>query len=252
MSVICMVEMLVVIGSISACGVNVGSATPQQGATVTNESQQTTAASNTIPQETTPSKESRQVAVPSTEPQQDTAPSDTAQQDTAQSNTHQQDVPQPAQGGSGQISLDDAKQAALADAGVSASDAQYTKEKLDYEDGIAVYDIEFYAGNTQYEYEINAATGAVYSKSIETFPTQAGNGNGSKMGTSTTYIDVDDAKAIALNHAGFSEADVSCFKSEFDIDDGWAVYEIEFNKGGREYEYKINAADGSIMEYDVD
>ena len=257
-SVICMVEMLVVIGSMSACGVSVGNAASQQENAVTNESQQTTA-TNAASLEATPSSETQQTGAPSNENQQaapltklqqDTVPSDTAQQNTAQPNTTQQNTAQPTQPGNGQISLDDAKQAALTDAGISASDAQYTKEKLDYEDGTAVYEIEFYAGNTQYEYEINAATGAVYSKSVETFPEQASNGN--KTGTSTTYIDVDNAKSIALNHAGFSEADVSRFKSEFDIDDGWAVYEIEFNKGGREYEYKINATDGSIIEYDVD
>lgn len=73
-----------------------------------------------------------------------------------------------------------------------------------------------------------------------------------RTGTSETYIGTDSAEMIALNHAGFSETEVSLLKCEFDIDDGLAVYEVEFDKDGREYEYTINAVDGSIIEYDVD
>lgn len=230
MSVGCIVEMFIVIGSMSACGMNGNNATPQLQTIITNETQQSA----------TPSNGTGQTAAPSNE----------SQQDASQSDAPQQSTPQPEQNSNEQISLDDAKQAALIDAGVNAADVKYTKEKLDYEDGIAVYDIEFYAGSTEYEYEINATTGAVFSKSIETFQTQATDGN--QTGASETYIDADSAKVIALDHAGFSEADVSRLKNEFDFDDGQAVYEIEFDKDGREYEYKINAVDGSIMEYEVD
>ena len=37
-----------------------------------------------------------------------------------------------------------------------------------------------------------------------------------------------------------------------EYDDGFAVYEIEFEYNGYEYEYKIDAAAGTILEYEVD
>lgn len=94
----------------------------------------------------------------------DGAPS---QQGAAESNESQQNTGQSGQSGNEQISLDDAKNAALADAGVSASDVTYTKEKLDYEDGIAVYDIEFLADGVEYEYTVNAVDGTVVERDVD-------------------------------------------------------------------------------------
>ena len=62
---------------------------------------------------------------------------------------------------SGYIGKAKAKQIALEKAGVSASKAEFTRVELDYDDGIRVYDVEFYAGDFEYELEINARTGAV-------------------------------------------------------------------------------------------
>lgn len=60
------------------------------------------------------------------------------------------------------------------------------------------------------------------------------------------------AKSIALEHAGFSETDVSRLKCDFDVDDGQTVYEVEFTKDGKEYEYTVSAADGMIIAYEAD
>ena len=54
----------------------------------------------------------------------------------------------------GEISLDDAKATALADAGVTEDSATFVKAKKERDDGRNIYDIEFYADNTKYEYEI--------------------------------------------------------------------------------------------------
>ena len=64
---------------------------------------------------------------------------------------------------SGLIGLTKAKQIALSRAGVSSSNAYFTKAKLDYDDGVRVYEIEFYAGNYEYELEIGAKSGNVLS-----------------------------------------------------------------------------------------
>ncbi|MCD7711311.1 MAG: PepSY domain-containing protein [Firmicutes bacterium] len=143
------------------------------------------------------------------------------------------------------IYVDTAKQIALDDAGVSKSNATFTKVKQDIDDGIVVYEIEFYTTNYEYEYEINAATGAIVSRSASALK------SASNSGTSTgTTISVDEAKAIALSHAGYSASQVTFSKAKLDKDDGVTVYEIEFYVGNIEYEYEINAATGAILEYD--
>ena len=63
------------------------------------------------------------------------------------------------------IGVEKAKSIALRDAGVSG--VRFTKAKVDYEDGVKVYDIEFRKGNVEYEYEIDAATGSVRERSVD-------------------------------------------------------------------------------------
>lgn len=64
-----------------------------------------------------------------------------------------------------EISVEKAKQIALSHAG--AGSAKFKKAKLDYENGVKVYDIEFKVGNLEYEYDINVSNGAVISSSVE-------------------------------------------------------------------------------------
>ncbi|MCD7739030.1 MAG: PepSY domain-containing protein [Lachnospiraceae bacterium] len=146
------------------------------------------------------------------------------------------------------ITLDTAKSIALTDAGVSSSEATFTKEKLDYENRQRVYDIEFYTTAGEYEYEIRVSDGAIVSKSVEQY-TVSGSGSST---TSDAYISVDEAKEIALNKAGLSSSDVTFKKAKLDRDDGIMVYEIEFYYGTIEYEVKINATTGAIIEYEMD
>lgn len=145
------------------------------------------------------------------------------------------------------VSLESAKQAALADAGMSPADVTFTKEKTDYENGISIYDLEFYSSDAEYDYEINAATGEILSKSMDTHLAQ---GNTSQNGDD--YISVDKAKEIALADSKTDAASANFIKAKLENDDGKNVYEIEFLSGGTEYDYKINAADGTILESDFD
>ena len=93
-----------------------------------------------------------------------------------------------------------AKSIALKHAGVSASKATFVKAKLDYEDGRRVYEIEFYSGNTEYDYEILASNGKIISfdKDIENYKIPR------KNTSSSTYIGKAKAKSIALKDAGVS------------------------------------------------
>ena len=140
--------------------------------------------------------------------------------------------------------IDAAKAAALADAGLAESDVTFTKEKLDWDDGIAVYDIEFLTADTEYDYEIDAATGAVLDKSAELF--RPNESQGQAMDAS---IGVESAKEIAAAHAGLSKEEVFFTKAELELEHGRSEYEIEFYHDRIEYEYTIDAATGAILEY---
>lgn len=199
----------------------------------------------------------------------------TGQAQPKQNDPVQSEQTQPKQGGDGQVTLDAAKTAALTDAGLTAADVTYTKEALDYEDGMAVYEIEFYTSTHEYEYEIHAASGTVHSRCVE--PCVTGTEHHGKHhredhrencsddycssywcdychngGIAGTDIGAEEAKNAALNHAGLSAEDVTFTKAELDWEDGAAVYEIEFISGITEYEYKVNASDGTILEYEID
>ena len=142
------------------------------------------------------------------------------------------------------ISREKARSIALSDASLSAADVTFTKTKLDREDGMLVYEIEFVTAAAEYEYEIDAVTDAIRERSIETRATA--------QPAASSYIGVDQAKSIALKHAGLSAAEVSFTKAKLEKDDGLRKYEIEFIKGSTEYEYEIDAATGSVLEYDVE
>ncbi|MCM1256221.1 MAG: PepSY domain-containing protein [Roseburia sp.] len=146
-----------------------------------------------------------------------------------------------------QIGLDAAKDISLADADLSPSEITYTKAELDYEDGVPVYEIKFYTSDCKYEYEINASTGAIRSQDKEWPENENIFGSSKNAGSD---IGVDKAKSIAAEHAGFSVSDVIFSKAKLEKDHGNMTYEIEFYKGGMEYEYEINAQTGEILEFD--
>ena len=156
--------------------------------------------------------------------------------------------------GSGDIGSDAALQAALAHAGVAQADATGVRVKRDRDDGRLVYDVDFYAGNAEYEYTIAAADGAVLESSRESFGGGGTGGNASGGNASGGDIGADRAQSIALGHAGLAAGDVYGLKTERDRDNGVTVYEVEFKAGGYEYDYEINASTGEILghsrEYD--
>jgi len=200
------------------------------------------------------------------------------QPQTGQSADNGEEQPQTGQSadnGEEQVTLEAAKAAALTDAGLTTSDVTYTKEGLDYEDGVSVYEIEFYTSTHEYEYEIHAASGTIHSRCVEPHSTgfgHHGNHHGEDHGRNCNEyycgsywcdychnggiagadIGAEKAINIALEHAGLSAENVTFTKTELDWEDGRAVYEIEFTSSLTEYEYKVSAADGAVLEYEID
>lgn len=62
----------------------------------------------------------------------------------------------------------------------------------------------------------------------------------------------EQAQEIVLGLAGFSADQVTRLKTEYEIDDGVALYEVTFYADGWEYDYEINAKTGELLSYDKD
>ncbi|MCD7813987.1 MAG: fibronectin type III domain-containing protein [Lachnospiraceae bacterium] len=65
------------------------------------------------------------------------------------------------------IGITKAKSIALTDAGVTESTVRDLEAEFDWEKGVAVYEVSFEYGNYEYDYEINAITGAILEKKVE-------------------------------------------------------------------------------------
>lgn len=183
------------------------------------------------------------------------------------------------------ITLEQALEIALADAGVSREEAIFSVAEAGTEGGLSVYRFQFYAWNMEYEYEINAGTGAVYSKKTVTYlgqnhevtpsaaprpsapvqtarpdptaePTQSPAAEQPEPAESAAprptgrpagmYIGMNAAKNAALADAGVSAGEARFTQAGMDDEDGTAVYVLRFFTAAREYEYKINARTGAV------
>ena len=147
------------------------------------------------------------------------------------------------------ITQDEAKAAAFAHAGVQASQVSRCDIEFDSEDGAMVYELEFFVGNTEYEYDIDARTADVVKFSKENHGTVS---SGNTASADSVAITEARAKEIAFTHAGIKEADVSNLKIKLDY--GWydTKYELEFFVGTKEYDYEVDANSGKVLEYSVE
>lgn len=71
------------------------------------------------------------------------------------------------------LTIEQAKQAALDYAGVNASGAIFTKAHKDYDNGREVYEIEFYANDTEYDMDVDVYTGRITDFTTEYHGRQA-------------------------------------------------------------------------------
>ena len=179
------------------------------------------------------------------------------------------------------IGIDAAQEAALAEAGISASDADFSVSGLDSRDGTFFYEVRFSSGDKEYEYAVDALTGVVIEEVINPLDgaeseadskeasegaanetvnmTDASDGqgytgySGSNRPSWEGSLNEEEAKQIALSDAGVSEDDIAFIRIEKDRDDGIAVYDVEFMTNDfSEYDYEINAENGEIRAMDQD
>ncbi len=149
------------------------------------------------------------------------------------------------------IGEEEAKSIAFENAGINPSDAQHLSVRIDKERTGDVYDIEFYANGTEFDYEISVATGEIVSmdKDAEGIDFNSG---AQPQPTAGGKITSDKAIEIVLADVGLGQDQVSRLRANLDHDDGMEIYEVEFYKDGAEYSYEINAADGKILGKEID
>ncbi len=68
----------------------------------------------------------------------------------------------------------------------------------------------------------------------------------------TELIGYEEAVQIALDDSGIAEADAELAKLKFEYDGRFYDYELELRDGRAEYEYKIDAQTGEIVEVERD
>lgn len=114
----------------------------------------------------------------------------------------------------------------------------------DMEHGRAVYEIEFFAGNTEYDYTIAKDTLEIlsYDQDIE--------GWGLPEGETGSAVTLEQAIQLVLERVpGAASTDV---RIEYERDDGRELYEGEVYYDRTEYEFEIDASTGTFIEWSVD
>lgn len=185
-------------------------------------------------------------------------------------------------GMAGYIGTAEAKNVALENAGLTASQVKFTDVELDDKNGTHYYQVEFTADGKEYEYDIDALTGAIIESKLpagaqaqqntasnnntagNTTPdtntagssntnNNTSNNTSSGTGTASAALTADQAKDKALAHAGLKQSQVTFVKSKLDWDDGRQVYDVEFYTSDyKEYDYEIDASTGEVVSYDFD
>ena len=135
------------------------------------------------------------------------------------------------------ITLADAKKIALDDAGCEDK-VSFTEETL-VSGGIKTpyYRLVFADAKTQWTYRIDAVLGTVLEKQQKEIVT-------------TDFISLEEAKEIALKDAGLNEATqkIVFTREELSRNSGKPCYILEFYTAKKQYSYKVDAKNGSIVE----
>ena len=124
---------------------------------------------------------------------------------------------------------------------IKIENVSFTKNKLDYDDGTLIYELEFYYNDTDYEFNINAYTKEIINVSIDSNDYITNNGD--------NYIGIEKAKELVKSHS--KKDNIFFVKAEFDFDNKTPIYELEFYDNNKKYEYEINASTGNIIKYEI-
>ena len=135
------------------------------------------------------------------------------------------------------ITLSEAKKIALDDAGVDVKVAFTTEELIAGGIKTPYYRFVFADAKNQWIYRIDAVLGIILEKQQKELVT-------------VDFLSLEEAKKIALTDAGLDEAaqKIVFTKEELNRNSGKPCYILEFYTAKKQYSYKVDAKDGSIME----
>lgn len=161
---------------------------------------------------------------------------------------------------SAQLSAEEATAIALAHANLRQEEVTRLRARLERDDGIQHWDVEFRSDTHSFDYEIHAETGIILNHDrdrlrenpqpttppvAEPAPTEPTPTEPAPMG-----LTQEEALTIALAHAGLTQEEATRIQVERDWENRIWVYEIEFRVGQTEYQYEIHAETGEILEWD--
>ena len=148
-------------------------------------------------------------------------------------------------GSGGSITEAEARAIALSQAGLTEADVRFIESKKDRHDGQSVFEVEFDAlTGEEYSYDIREADGAIVSYDYDSDRKPSANSSGSGM------LSEDQIRETVLSRVpGASAADVRLWLDE---DDDRYQYEGQLIWDGMEYEFKIDAYSGSVLEWEAD
>ncbi len=144
------------------------------------------------------------------------------------------------------IGRDAALQAVLDGLGLTKADVSGMEVDPELDDRTPCYEVELLIDGREQEFGVHAYTGEVLrGLDVQTAPGPALPASGDDIGEDAAY-------AAALAKAGVTESDVTWSKVKRDYDDGRLEYEVEFRTVGMEYDCTVDAATGTIRDWDAE
>lgn len=134
----------------------------------------------------------------------------------------------------------------------TSAQISYSEVDAELDEIPAHYEVEIITqSGEEFEYKIDAYTGVILETKREAADgteTPSGDSSFPTLG-STNYAKV---KAIILKYLGISENNIYDMNIKLEVEDGTLVYEVEFKSDHIEYSFKINAATGVVLEYEME
>ena len=131
------------------------------------------------------------------------------------------------------IGARDAESIAIDHSGVER--ARFIHTEKDRDNGKAIWEVEFYDGDKEYSYDIDAESGDIVKADWEL----------DWWDRSGDEISEEDALYMALDDSGVKESDTDYLRVHAERDDGDIIYKVKFYSGDTMYEYEI--ADNGTM-----
>ena len=157
----------------------------------------------------------------------------------------------------GYIGEEAAIEKALAHVNANRNDVSRIEVDLDYENGRMVYELEFFYQNTSYEIEVAAISGEIAKYEYEArrenntevtpqvTPTYVPQSTSiTQAPSNNATITVEEAINLAMNHAGVNKNDAYDIDAEYERE---GYYDVDFKANGYEYNYDVDASNGSIL-----